>query len=352
MNSSSRWLSVFTDATRFHRQPSATTTQQTSQQQKRIKPTQMDGSDSGYSSNSSSSSTSTSSSTMEMCCDIGNEQYYRKLVRKERRMVLETSYPLNSAWKVIVGSSPVRDFTPVIKLTRDPDAVVGCIDEEVDEEESSVGGKGGSVVIPIEDWDLIIEYLMKSEKFLRDNDCENAEDGEEEEAGGVKHQHQLYPQTIFDFTLSQQIFLDRKCIKIEVDGASSQDDDDDDSEDEDEDQVQCIYLNAESVLTLLSLTPILNSHLSRLNRLGLHEAYNKILIVLAEMSASDEGECEPIFIERFKMISSLLPLEPSVTTAMLEIVRFHAPQLYNDYERHIKAKGLANHPPSVCKSTQ
>lgn len=338
---------MFTDALRFQRPSSSSLASVQTPRRRRINPTMVDSVNGSSAASYSSSSSSGSSVCMDMCCDIGNEQYYRKLLRKERRMVLETAYSLNGVWTVIVGSSPARDFTPVIKLTRDPDAavVLGSIDSEMDEDDDdNDAGKCRSVVIPIEDWDLIIDYLKESEKFLRDND---SADGEEADGSGVGMGLQRHVKTIFDFTLSRQIFLDRKCIKIEIDDTVGDHEDDDDSDDVDdndaeyENHVRCIYLNADTVLTLLSLTPILNSHLTRLNRLGLCDAYHKILTVLAKMSASAEEEGAPIFMDRFKMMSSVLPLEPSLKSAMLEIVRFHSAALYNDYERHIKVKGLA-----------
>lgn len=219
----------------------------------------------------------------EICIDNAMEKYYMKLVSNESRLVLETTFPLNCTTNVIVGSSPARDFTPVIKLTSDGDSI---------EKEGSSGK--GNVVIPIEDWDLIIDYFIKSMKFLNDDDIQL-----------------LKTQTIFDLTLSQQIFQDRRCIKIESRAMRG-------------DASQCLYLMADVVLALINLTPILNSHLCRIKHLGLHEAYNKILRMLPKMTSTDS------VIERFKMLSSLL--EPSVETVMLEVVRFHTSKLYNDYE--------------------
>lgn len=285
-NNNNRWASVFDDDTRFQ-------CPALSQQLplSRIEPAMVSGEDSrdsGYSSSSSNSSIA----YMDICIDNAMEEYYRKLVSIERRLVLETTYPLNCITKVVIGSSPARDFSPIIKLTRDG-SIVGSIVEEPSDGKRSID-------IPIEEWNPIIDYFTKSAKFLNDDDDDDVQP--------------LESQTIFEFTLTPQIFLDRKCIKIETCAVS--------------DDAQCLYLRADGVLALINLKPIIDSHLCRIKQLGLHEVYNKTLQLVTKMTTDYS------ISERFKMLSNLL--EPAAKMAMLEVARFHTSKLHNDYER-IKA---------------
>lgn len=311
MNNS--WESVFTDAGRFQR---PTTSHQ--QPFNRIEPVMINSDD-----DDSRDSGHGDSNNMDVYIDTAMDEYFRKLASRENRLVLETTYPLNYTSKVIVGCSPIRDFTPVIKLVRDD-----CIAGGIVEDGGVIGGKK-SIVIPIEDWDSIVAYFMNSVIFLNDSSSDDDGDGDVQV---------LKPHTIFDFTLSQQIFLDRKYIKIETHAANDED-------------AQCIYLSADSVLALISLMPIVNSHLCRLKHLDLQETYSKILHMMTNMvEPTTVTATNDSIIVRFKMFSSL-SLEPSVETAMLEIVRFHASKLYNDYERYVKSYGVPADNQSVKSSS-
>lgn len=223
-----------------------------------------------------------SNSGEDVYIDDAMNEYFDRMIARESRLVLETVYPLDRTTNVSVGASPARDFMPVVKLTR----CAGGID-----------AVSVSVVITVEDWPRVIEYISGSKDFLtRDDDDDDDVQLAE-------------PRTIVDIRLSQQVFLNRNCVKVEVGDRR-------------------VYLKTEGALTLLGLTPIINSHLYRLNHLDLHGTYINLLHATTHSSPA---------IERFKTLTCLL--DPTVASAMLELVHFQASRLYNDYEC-MKAQGV------------
>lgn len=199
------------------------------------------------------------------------DEFYIRMIEKETRLLLETTYSLDYTTYVVLGVSPVRDFTPVITLHH---RALGSIDDQA-----------VRVTISLEDWFSVIEYIIDSMEFLSEEDVTLTKE----------------PRMVLNITIAQQRFLNRNYIEVKVDDKH-------------------LYLKPEAALTLITLTPIINSHLHRLKHLDLHATYIKLLHLSVHSSSS---------IDRFKALTCLL--DPSSESAMLELIYYNSSKIYNDY---------------------